>query len=202
MTALFSELKLSDHMARQRAELYMQMYKYAAEDFISIPDQNRYADTMTKWGSSVEKRLLNLGRELQVHTHEITPHVHAMPYHTHITTPHVHTSSAPGSPTSPELAPIITMSTDLTDTLPSLTMTNQVKTAFNRSELAWHMRSVPIRPTNTTGAVSNLAGNRIIKGTNIVGDNLSISGRRQLLIPILAVPDIPPIMKAIVTGGI
>lgn len=200
--AVFNDTTQTEHTAKQKAELYMHLYQYAAEDFMSIPDQNRYADEMTTWGKSVESRLDYQGKELETHTHEITPHVHAIPPHVHQVAPHSHVSGAPGSPTSPEVAPLMMISTDLVETLAVLNQTNQTKPANNAPNLVWNVEVVPIKPVNTTGAQSNLIGNKIVQGTATIGDLLTITNRRSLVIPLLLQPSVTPIMSGAAKAGI
>lgn len=58
------------------AEAYMQMYKYAAEDFTSQPDIHMYIKAVTAWMSSVDKRLSQQMTLIASHTHTIPPHSH------------------------------------------------------------------------------------------------------------------------------
>lgn len=58
------------------AEAYMQMYKYAAEDFTSQPDIQMYIKAVTMWMTSVDKRLTQQLALISSHTHTIPPHAH------------------------------------------------------------------------------------------------------------------------------
>lgn len=198
----FNDTTHSVFMAKQKAELYTQMYQYVAEDFITIPDQNRHADELNMWGKTLEAKLKYLGEQLNIHTHEITPHIHAIPYHSHEVAPHVHTCSSPGSPTSPQLGPLQTITSTLSETLAKLNMTNQTKTSFNHSELRWSTGNVPIKPKNTTGAISNIVQNKIIAGKSMIGDLTSSGKRRELVIPILLTPDVPPLIVKATAAGV
>jgi hypothetical protein len=200
--AVFNDTTQTEHADKQKAELYMHLYQYAAEDFTAIPDQNRYADEMDKWGRSVEERLDAQGRELESHTHEITPHIHAIPPHVHQVAPHSHVSGAPGAPTSPEVIPLQFITTDLLQTEEILNKTNQTLPADNAQKLVWNVEIVPVKPLNSTGAQSNLTGNKIIQGTATIGDLTTIGNRRSLIIPTLLAPAIPPIMTGVAKAGI
>lgn len=198
----FNDTTHSVFMAKQKAELYTQLYQYAAEDFITIPDQNRHADELNLWGKSIENKLSVLGKQLQLHTHEITPHIHAIPYHSHEVAPHTHTNGNNGAPTGPQIGPLQTITSTLTETESTLNMTNQTKKAFNESMLGWNRGTVPIKPDNTTGAVSNLVQNHIITGKSTIGDLTSTGNRRELIIPILMTPSVPPLTTKLAAAGL
>lgn len=76
---IFNDSTQSEIAERQRAELYMRIYKYAAEDFPSIPDINNYSNTISSWANSIENKLTSLGQKLSSHTHPIPPHTHIAP---------------------------------------------------------------------------------------------------------------------------
>lgn len=58
------------------AEAYMQMYRYAAEDFTSHPDVAMYIQAVTAWMTSVDTRLTQQMTLISTHTHQIPPHAH------------------------------------------------------------------------------------------------------------------------------
>lgn len=58
------------------AEAYMQMYQYAAEDFITHPDFYKFYVSMLKWMGSVDARLSQQMALISSHSHTIPPHGH------------------------------------------------------------------------------------------------------------------------------
>lgn len=80
---------------RNRAELYEKIFQYAAEDFITHQDFKTYILATEAWKSAVEQQLTILFELVSKHTHP--------------TIPHVHVTTAPGSPTSPNVVPIVTL---------------------------------------------------------------------------------------------
>ena len=177
MIPIFADTTHSDHMAKQHAELYMRIYQYAAQDFSSVTDTMNFAKDVIRWAASVEARLTYLGKQLQIHTHQITPHVHPFT--------HIHTNGNNGSPTGP---PIGMKSTFVNAPL-------QTQIPINAQQLGWPLGVLPLLPFNTTGAISNFVLNRFSPGFPMVGDLTYLHNRRELVIPILMIPVIPPIMK-------
>lgn len=192
MSSLFTDTSHSAHMAKQQADLYMRLYQYAAEDFTSVTDMHNFAQDVIRWAKSVEERLTRLSEGLRNHSHEITPHVHPMP-HTHTIPPHTHVGNL-GSPVSP--TPLITLQPSPNDTVVNIGIQTQVP--LDQQALEWRYGTLPLEPSNTTGAISNMGANNFSSGTILpgtLGDSLHIHNRRSLVIPILTTPTIPPVLK-------
>jgi hypothetical protein len=185
-------------MDREKAELYMQIYQYAAEDFTSIPDQINHDNLWLQHAVSVENRLVELGVQLNVHTHALTPHTHLLPPavidHQHIVTGG---GSYPGGTALPSADMVIgsTQPVNIVDPVQSMP-------AYNASDLLWTFELPPSPIINTTGAVSNLALNFISYSGVLIGELLNVKKRRALTIPVLTVPTITPIAKSLITAGI
>lgn len=192
MSIVFNDLEQSKIAAHQRAELWMRLYPYAAEDFVSIPDNRNHATEIKTWGKSIESRLNKLGIELERHEHPVVPHIHDIPHHTHTIAPHFHVAPPLGGPTSP--MPLVTMGNTLSKTLANPTKT---KRAYNSSALKWKVQTEPQLPKNTTMATPNLKGNKIISGTGLSSEVTTIHKRRMEVIPILNTPIIPPLAQAL-----
>ena len=204
----FSNLTLTLHIERAKAELYMQLYPYAAEDFQSIPDALTFADEVIAWAEELEAQAVAQGEALAEHTHEITPHTHSIPYHTHTVMPHTHITTSPGSPTTtetpmPGAGILSTITSSLIETLPDLPMTNQTLVADNFTDLFWEMDVIPSLPVNTTLAFSNTLENKIIpKSIVTVGDIEIPVSRRKKIIEVLLVPDVPPLLVEAAAEGL
>jgi hypothetical protein len=69
-----SENKLSEAV---RAEMYTRLYKWAAEDFTSVKDQQDFIKDLLNWAKSVERRLTRQGHAIATHRHTLLPHYHA-----------------------------------------------------------------------------------------------------------------------------
>lgn len=82
----FTDVTQNDYSKKLIAENYMQIYQYAAEDFPSHPDIQRYITDLTNWMRSVDQRLAQQMALISSHTHTIQPHVHAVINHS-ITSP-------------------------------------------------------------------------------------------------------------------
>ena len=82
----FLDQTQNDFAKKQMAELYMQVYQYAAEDFPSHPDLLRYIQELTRWMMSVDERLARQMEIISKHTHNIPPHTHGVIKHS-ITSP-------------------------------------------------------------------------------------------------------------------
>lgn len=185
----FNDSSQSQHVARERAEMYTRIYQYAAEDFSTIPDVNNFAKDVIRWAKSVEQRLDKLGKELEKHTHRITAHYHMIETHSHIVPIHTH-----GGPVSPS-PPIQTGTNQAAfHTKNDIQSAIESKKANNRRELPWPVGTLPVEPMNSTGAISNIAQNLIVQSKGVLGDISDIHSRRKLTIPILMVPDVPPVV--------
>lgn len=202
MMVVFNDTTFTEFVAKSRAELYMQLYKYAAEDFVATSDFKPYADKLKFWQDDVEQKITTLGEELKVHTHEITPHVHAMPHHTHELAPHFHSNGNNGSPTGPQMGPSMTSTTTLKSTESTLISTTQSEPAYNSAKLVWPKTVTVENPGNNTGAVSNLAQNRITTSLSTQGDLMTPFSRRQMTIPILLQPVLTPVQSALIESGV
>ena len=163
---------------RRRAELYMRIYKFAAEDFVANSDMQTYSTGLTTWMNSVEAKLSSLFKILSTHTHKVQPH-------THPTDPHIHISGSPGSPTSPTVV----------ITLPNNPVEGIVPT--QKAAIKWTKGTVPIIK-NTTGTAPNIIGNMVTMGA-VFGQAEDITPhlRRTLVLPILATPSIPPALTGL-----
>jgi hypothetical protein len=54
----------------------MQLYQYAAEDFLTTADSNLYSNLMVQYMTSLEMQLDRLMKILAAHTHIVPPHMH------------------------------------------------------------------------------------------------------------------------------
>lgn len=169
-------------MQKQRAELYSRIYQYAAEDFTSIADFQQFYDTLAVWAQAVETQLQTLMQLLSVHVHDIPPHTHPI-------VPHTHVSAAPGSPTGPNIGGSVTVATGLITNL-----------STNQSQIVWRPLSKPIF-VNTTLAVPNVTGNKIVIGVGEEGDAYP-EKRRLAVAPVLLSPTIPPIINNALRGSL
>lgn len=77
----FTNETQNDYSKKVIAETYMQVYQYAAEDFPSHPDLQRYIRDLTNWMRSVDQRLTQQMQLLSTHTHPIPPHGHSVTGH-------------------------------------------------------------------------------------------------------------------------
>lgn len=84
----------NDFAKKLIAESYMQVYQYAAEDFTTIPDIQRFITDLTNWMKSVDQRIAQQLQLISNHVHQIPPHTHGVINHT-ITTPMPLTTLAP-----------------------------------------------------------------------------------------------------------
>lgn len=176
-----NDVTSSQQGERRRAELYTRIYKFAAEDFAANSDLRNYATDMSIWMQSIETKLTSLFNILSTHTHKIAPH-------THNVLPHIHMSTSPGSPTSPAM------------TAPGMPwpLTVQPNTAIEgliatqKTSIKWTRGTLPVLK-NTTGTIPNYLGNKVITGASVgQAEDISPHLRRQLIIPILSTPSIPP----------
>lgn len=76
----------NDYANKVIAELYMQVYQYAAEDFTTHPDIRRFIMDLTNWMKSVDQRLSQQMQLIATHQHQIPPHIHGVINHS-VTTP-------------------------------------------------------------------------------------------------------------------
>lgn len=82
----FTSVTQNDYSKKLIAENYMQIYQYAAEDFTSHPDIQRYITDLTNWMRSVDQRLAQQMALIASHTHNIPPHIHGVINHS-VTSP-------------------------------------------------------------------------------------------------------------------
>ena len=68
-TFLFTDPEQIAIVDKQKAELYMQIYQYAAEDFLSTADANSYAIRLTEYFAGVETQLTRIFSMIATHTH-------------------------------------------------------------------------------------------------------------------------------------
>ena len=69
-TFLFTDPEQISIVDKQKAELYMQIYQYAAEDFLTTADANSYSIRLTEYFVSVETQLTRIFAMLAKHTHQ------------------------------------------------------------------------------------------------------------------------------------
>lgn len=91
----FTSLSQQQIVDKQKAELYMQMYPYAAEDFLSSYDAMTYGANMQLHINNMQAQLRRLFDILSTHTHTLPPHMHM--------------EQGDGKPTSTEMGPLITL---------------------------------------------------------------------------------------------
>jgi hypothetical protein len=180
--AMFTDQAEVIRMQKQRAELYTRIYQYAAEDFTSIADFQQFYSLSAVWMQSLETQLQTLMQIISVHVHDVPPHSHPIEPHTHI-------SSAPGSPTSPNIGGVITMPTGLVTNL-----------STNTSQIVWRPLAKPTF-INTTLAIPNIEGNKIVVGVGAEGDVFP-EQRRLRVAPILLKPTLPPIISSALKGSL
>lgn len=82
----FTNLNQQSIVDKQKAELYMQLYPYAAEDFLSSFDAYTYGENMKLHITNLQKQLERLFEVVANHSHTIPPHVHGVINHS-LTTP-------------------------------------------------------------------------------------------------------------------
>lgn len=66
---LFTDVEQYAIVNKQKAELYMQIYQYAAEDFLTLVDANTYNFSMTQYLTSLELQLERVLLTVAMHTH-------------------------------------------------------------------------------------------------------------------------------------
>lgn len=74
--AFFNDLSQQSIVEKQKAELYMQMYPYMAEDFFSSFDNQTYGNVMKTHIDNLQAQLTRLFEVVAKHTHTIPPHIH------------------------------------------------------------------------------------------------------------------------------
>jgi hypothetical protein len=175
-SAILTDTEQNEIANKQRAELYQRIYKYAAEDFASHPDLKAFAQDVLRWMRSVEDTLTKTHQAMATHTHRILPHFHGIQ-------PHIHYSGS--GPTSVGIGGNITLGTPIVTPPP-----------HNAAAIRWTKVSPIKLPSNTTGAQSNMSGNKIIGGTIGAGDVQTGSQQRRMKVPsILIKPSLPPYMR-------
>lgn len=75
--AYFTNMQQQNIVDKQKAELYMQMYPYAAEDFLSSFDAQTYGNNMKMHIENLQQQLSRLFEIVSTHTHNIPPHAHS-----------------------------------------------------------------------------------------------------------------------------
>lgn len=171
---------------QRRADLYMRIYKYAAEDFISTKDFAIFEKKLYEWMLSVENRLTQLFNIVANHTHPLIPHIHPI-------IPHFHTSTAPGNPTGPNipLGPVPN------GTRTELSTPYIIQRPVEQPMIRWQIGMIP-KFINTTGTMPNLTGNNVVMGTKIgVSEDETPHLRRGTIIPILATPNVTEYVKGL-----
>ena len=168
---------------QQRAELYMRIFQYASSDFANNQDIKTFVDDVIKWAKSVENRMKQFEKDLNVHTHKIPAHTHQVPPHTHLILPHVHpTAWGPSGPN-------VSSPTD-TGTLSTTGVNQEFESIKPTKELKWRDGQVPNAYQNTSGATTNL-DNKVVSGSGIIGDS-NVHQRRSTPLTKAATPNIPP----------
>ena len=119
---------------RQRADLYMRIYQFAGEDFLTRPDAHEYSLRVKKWMTDINKRLMKCKFPNKISKYESIS---------------------------------------------------------------------PVEPyKNTTKTQPNMNGNYIVSQKGLAGDLYMVENRRQLVIPILLKPQIPPVLKETTRVGL
>lgn len=138
----------NDYAKKIVAETYMQLYQYAAEDFTTHPDMNRFIMDLTNWMRSVDQRLTNLMNLISTHTHQIPPHTHGVINHS-VTTPMPLTTLVCNTSSAIKWSPItypIYINTTLT--IPNMSGNNiTISTASEGGILPQIRRTKPINLT-------------------------------------------------------
>ena len=165
---------------QKRADLYMRQYKYMAEDFVSTKDFIAFEAKLYAWMQSIETRLQKLFTIVSNHTHPLIPHRHDIQ-------PHFHTTTAPGSPTSPNM-PLGIIPNGLYS---ELSKPYIVPKSGQASQMLWRYGVVP-KYVDTTGRIPNIAGNNVTLSTKIgVGEDPTPHLRRASILPILLKHNFP-----------
>lgn len=173
---LFNKETYKNEINRQQAELYSRLYAFAAEDFVSHPDMKEFVKVTIECIQSIQNQLTDLNKTISSHTHNVPPHKHEIPPHTHI-------SASPGSASGPNMAAFSTLPVPLNSNSP-----------VESASIRWDTVALPIFK-NTTGAIENLEGNKVISGVSLVGP-AEIYKRRMKTPEILTTTiSIPPILK-------
>ena len=76
--AFMTDLSQQKIVNKQKAELYMQLYPYASEDFLSSWDATMYSEVMALHIDNIHAQLESLAAVIAAHTHSIPPHAHSM----------------------------------------------------------------------------------------------------------------------------
>ena len=174
---LFNSETYKDEITRQQAELYSRLYAFAAEDFVSHPDMKEFIRLTVECIQDIQKQLTELSRTLSTHTHNVPPHTHTMEPHTHI-------SANPGSPSGPNMGSFQTLPTPLNSNSP-----------VESASIKWNLVTLPIFK-NTTGAIENIEGNKVITGVALVGPAEVYKRRMKTPEVLTSTVSIPPILKS------
>lgn len=181
MTIPFSSGTNSQGAEQKRADLYMRLYKYAAEDFVSTKDFTIFEAKLYAWMQSIEIKLQSLFTVVSNHTHPLVPHTHTI-------VPHVHISASPGQPTSPNPIGIIT-----NPSTPHI-----IAKSAQSAGMLWRLGNVP-KYLGTTGTIPNLIGNNVTLSSKIgVGEDSTPHLRRTAIIPILLKPNVPEYVQSLI----
>lgn len=75
----FSNKTQQDLVDKQKQELYMQLYPFIAEDFLSSLDAKTYGENIDLHIQNIQIQLDKLFNLISTHTHPILPHIHIAP---------------------------------------------------------------------------------------------------------------------------
>lgn len=173
---LFKDENYKAEIERQQAELYSRLYPFAAEDFVNHPDMKEFIRLNVECLTEMQKQLTELYQILSSHTHNVPPHTHAIQSHTHI-------CPSGGGPSSPNVTALVTGPKGLRSDRP-----------IEASSIKWDTISLPVFK-NTSGAIENLEGNKVIKGPSKVGPTAVYSRRMKTPELLNTTVSIPPLLK-------
>ena len=140
----FTTLQQQDIVDKQKAELYMQLYPYAAEDFLSSYDAQAYGNNMRLHIDNLQKQLSRLFEVISTHTHTMPPHIHMV--------------SKEGSPTSPELATLTTLVPNQKSLIKWVTTV--VPIPVNQTGSVWNIEGNFIMPSLPSDGMAMIANRR------------------------------------------
>ena len=66
---LLTDMSQASIVSTQKAELYMQLYQYAAEDFFTVQDASIYSTLLTAYFTSIEAQLTRCFTQYTSHSH-------------------------------------------------------------------------------------------------------------------------------------
>lgn len=173
---LFKDENYKVEIERQQAELYSRLYPFAAEDFVNHPDLQAYIKLNLECLNGMQTQLTELYQILSSHTHNIPPHTHAI-------VPHTHICPSGGGPSSPNTTGMVTQPQALRSDRP-----------IEAASIKWNTITVPIFK-NTSGALENLEGNKVIQGPSKVGPTAIYSRRMKTPELLNTTVSIPPLLK-------